>query len=261
MRLKRHTLLDITDSGREDILVELAGNGPDNDLLREEYAQIILPEKAGGRVPGIIRREETSLLPGFIPIGFSSPIIGQEGRLRVATFVQQKDISKTTSPYDLLSLIPMSPRNLCNTALVFSKNQAEELDITLGVWGSVALELYTGLLCTNQYSDLDLLVAVAPREALAHFLSMVKSIEAHLDLRIDIELELANGYGVHLKELFGKSRTVLGKSMTEVALLPREQILSELPQEKPVQSNQSWKRGSIVDKMKGEFCRQSTTWP
>ena len=41
MELKRHTLLDITDSGREGILVELAGKDPDSDLLRDKYAQII----------------------------------------------------------------------------------------------------------------------------------------------------------------------------------------------------------------------------
>ncbi len=235
MELKRHTLLDITDSGREEILVELAGNDPDSDLLRDKYAQILLPEKAGVRVPGVVRREEGTLLPGYIPVGFSSPMAGHEGRLRVAAFVRQEDVSRKTSPYELLSLMSAPPRNACNTALALTRNHAQELGIALGVWGSAALELYTGLPCTHQDSDLDLLVSVASREALAHFLLKIESIEAHLDLRIDVELDLASGYGVHLKELFGQGRTVLGKSLIDVAMFPREQVFAELPQGEPVQ--------------------------
>jgi phosphoribosyl-dephospho-CoA transferase len=239
MGLKRHTLLDITDSGREDILVELAGNGPDSDLLRDKYAQILLPEEAGARVPGIARREEGTLRPGFVPIGFSAPMAGHEGRLRVAAFVRQADVSRTTSPYDLLPLMTAPPRNACNTALALARNHAQELDLALGVWGSAALELYTGLPCTHQDSDLDLLMAVAPREALAHFLLKIESIEAHLDLRIDVELDLASGYGVHLKELFGQGRAVLGKSLIDVAMLLREQIFAELPQDEAVHIHSS----------------------
>ncbi len=231
MDVKRHTLLDITDRGREDILVELAGSGPDSGMLRKKYAQILLPEEAGARVPGIARREEGTLRPGFIPVGFSAPMINNEGRLRVAAFIREEDVVRTTSPYELLSLTAALPRNACNTALAHARDQAKGLHLVLGVWGSAALELYTGLPCTHQDSDLDLLVAVAPQQSLSLFLHKIESIEAHLNLRIDVELDLANGYGVHLKELFGQGRTVLGKSLTDVALLSRKQILAELPQE------------------------------
>ncbi len=230
MGLKRHTLLDITDRGREDILVELAANDPDGDLLKDKYAQIILPAKAGVRVPGVVRREEGTLRPGYIPVGFSSPMTGHGGRLRVAVFARLEDVSQTTSPYELLPLMSAPPRNACNTALALARNQAHEMDLAIGVWGSAALELYTGLPCTHQDSDLDLLVAVAPREALAGFLLKIETIEAQLDLRIDVELDLANGYGVHLKELFGTGRAVLGKSLNNVIMLPRQQIFAELPQ-------------------------------
>jgi phosphoribosyl-dephospho-CoA transferase len=75
-----------------------------------------------------------------------------------------------------------------------------------------------------------LLVAVAPREQLYRFLLKVESLEEHLGLRIDVELDFPDGYGVNLKELFGQGRTVLGKSLVDVAMLPREQILFGLPQ-------------------------------
>jgi phosphoribosyl-dephospho-CoA transferase len=231
MKLKRHTLLDITDHGRVAILDELPGGDPGSDLFRERCAQILLPEAAGARVPGIVRREEGTLRPGFIPVGFSSPITGDEGRLRLAAFVREEDVSRATSPYELLPLFTAPPRNTCNVALAFARDQAQALGLIIGVWGSAALELYTGLSCTHQDSDLDLLVVAAPRETLSSFLHKITSIEAQLGLRIDVELDLANGYGVQLKELFGQGRTVIGKSLTDVVLLSREQILAELPQE------------------------------
>jgi len=231
MNLKRHTLLDITDSGREKILADLAGSGSDNAILREKYAQVLLPEKTGTRVPGVVRREDGALRPGYIPIGFSSPTTGTQGRLRMAAFVRQQDVVRITSPYDLLSLTKTPPRNACNTALALARSQARALGLVLGVWGSAALEIYTGLPCTHSDSDLDLLIKAAPREPLYRFLVKVKSIEKHLALRIDVEVDLPGGYGVNLKELFGQGRTVLGKSLDDVAMLSRQQVLAELPQE------------------------------
>jgi len=235
MKLRRHTLLDITDGARKDILAELSGSGPDNVMLRERYAQVILPELAGARIPGIVRREEGPLRSGCIPVGFSAPLASNEGRLRMATFVRKRDVVRTTSPYELVALPISPPRNVCTRALDLAKNHAQGLNLTLGVWGSAALELYTGLPCTHQNSDLDLLVSIAPREALSQFLLKIKAIEERLDLRVDVEIDLPDGYGVNLKELFGQGRAVLGKSLADVAMLPREQILAELPQEEPIQ--------------------------
>lgn len=230
MELKRHVLLDITDSGRQAILGELAGSGPDSSMLREQYSRVLLPEKAGARIPGIARREEGATRPGSIPVGFSAPLTGKAGRLRVAAFARQEDIARTTSPYELLSATTVLQRNASTTALGFAKSHAQVLGLVLGVWGSAALELYTGLQCTHPDSDLDLLVAAASRETLLRFLIEVESIEESLDLRIDVELDCPNGYGVHLKELFGPGGTVIGKSLTDVALFPCERILAELPQ-------------------------------
>lgn len=235
MELKRHSLIDITDPGREVILAGLAGDGPDSFKLREDYAQVLLPEMAGARIPGVARREEGALRPGCIPVGFSAPVRGDEGRLRLSAFVRNEDVARITSPYKLQALTTVPPRNACISALAVVSNQAQTLALDIGVWGSVALELYTGLPCTDQDSDLDLLVAAAPREALYQLLCKIEPIEKSFDLRIDIELDLANGYGVQLKELFGRGAKVLGKSLTDVALFPREQILMELPQEKTVQ--------------------------
>lgn len=231
MDLKRHTLLDINDDGRLRMLAELAGSGPDSEMLREKYAQVLLPEAAGSRIPGVVRREEGPLRHALIPVGFSAPTAGGEGRLRVASFTRPEEIVRMTSPYELLSLMTATPRNTCITALAIARVHAQVFGLTIGVWGSAALELYTGLPCTHNDSDLDLLIAAAPVAPLHRFLLKVESIEKHFGLRVDVELELPNGYGVHLKELFGRGRTVIGKSLGDVTLLSREQILWELSQE------------------------------
>ena len=227
MNWKRHTLVDLSDAGREAILAELAGSGAMSAILREKFGRVLLPERAGARVPGIVRREDGPSRLGRLPVGFSEPVSCGEGRLRIAAFARLEDVVRVTSPYETISL-PL-PRRTANTeALAAARAQAESLSLVLGVWGSMAMELYTGLPCTRKGSDLDLLVAAAPQERLSVFMAAIKAIEERFDLRIDVELDLPNGYGVQLKELLGQGRTVLGKSINGVALLPRRQMWVEL---------------------------------
>jgi phosphoribosyl-dephospho-CoA transferase len=228
MNFKRHTLIDVSDAGRECILAELAGSGANSVVLREKFGRILLPELAGVRVPGIVRREEGVSRAGCVPVGFCEPISSGESRLRIAAFARMEDVVRTVSPYDLVAL-PMPPRTASIAALSAAKSYAETLGLVLGVWGSAAMELYTGLPCTHEGSDLDLLVTAASQKRLSRFMNEVKSMEERFALRIDVELELTNGYGVHLKELLGQGRTVIGKNINGVALFPREEMLAELP--------------------------------
>jgi len=228
--LKRHTFLDITDRGRHAILEELVG-APSDREDREKFERILLQQEGGVRVPGVVRREERNPRPGFIPVGFSSPVPGKEGRFRAAGFVRREDVIRKTTPYELLLSHLPPPRNTCLLALVMARRAVREIGLPLGVWGSAALEIHTGLPCTHENSDLDLLVAAAPEELLSRFLLKIRSIEDHLGVRVDVELELPNGYGVQLKELFGPGRSIIGKSFSEVALLPRDRALAELPEQ------------------------------
>jgi phosphoribosyl-dephospho-CoA transferase len=228
MNLKRHTLVDVSDAGREYILAELAGNGTDSSILREKFGSILLPQWAGVRIPGIVRREEVSLRSGFVPVGFCEPISSGEGRLRIAAFARMEDVIRVISPYALVSM-PIPLRTASTAALAASRPHAKALGLVLGVWGSAALEIYTGLPCTHEGSDLDLLVRAASLKRLSSFLDEITLVEQRFALRIDVEVELSNGYGVQLKELIGQGHTVLGKSINGVELLSREQILAELP--------------------------------
>ena len=230
MDLKRHTLVDVSDEGREFILSELAGSGIDSAVLRDKFGRILLPQKAGVRVPGIVRREELSPRSGCLPVGFCEPVSRGEGRLRIAAFARMEDVVRVVTPYELIVFSPDIPLRTASTAaLADAALLAKALNIVLGVWGSAAMELYTGLPCTHEGSDLDLLVAAASREKLSLFMDEIKLLEQRFALRIEVELEFQSGYGVQLKELFGRGRTVLGKSIKGVELFPREQLMKELP--------------------------------
>jgi phosphoribosyl-dephospho-CoA transferase len=227
MNLKRHTFVDISDAGREVILAELTGSGTDSRVLRETYRRVILPQRAGCRIPGVVRREDGVVSPGYLPVGFSE-LQSAERRLRLAAFARVEDVTRIHSPYEIASL-PIPRLTACTRALALAKAHAESLHIPLGVWGSVAMELYTGFPCIRPDSDLDVIIGPAPLEHLSRFMDMIKDVEEHFALRVDAELDLPSGYGIQLKELFARGRTVLGKSMTAVDLLQREEVLAELP--------------------------------
>jgi phosphoribosyl-dephospho-CoA transferase len=232
MHWKRHTLIDISDTGRVAILAEFTGNGADRAMLREKLGRVLLPELAGARVPGIVRREDVSPRSGCVPIGFSAPLSDGEERLRIAAFARLEDVVRVDSPYEIMSL-PIPRRTASTKALAAIKAHTESLGLVLGVWGSAAMEIYTGLPCTNKDSDLDLLVAPASRERLSRFMMEIQVMEERFAVPIDVELDLPSGYGVQLKELLGQGRMVLGKSITGVCLFPRRQMLAELPPGSP----------------------------
>jgi phosphoribosyl-dephospho-CoA transferase len=227
MNLKRHTLLDISDAGREAILADLTRQGGKNGPLRRRLERVLLPKHAGARVPGVVRREDGTSRSGYVAVGFSEPLPGNYGRFRIAALAPVKDVIKITNPYEIISHISLL-RTTSTRSLAVAKDRADSLGLLLGVWGSVALELYTGLPCTSEESDLDLILAAAPLEKLHSFMGEVKIMEERFALRVDVEVDLLNGYGVQLKELLGQGRLVLGKGVAGIALLDRRRILATL---------------------------------
>jgi phosphoribosyl-dephospho-CoA transferase len=228
LSLKRHTLVDISDAGREAILAEVAARGPISAAMRERLKAVLLPDGSGVRVPGTVRREDGSIPPGCVPVGFSDLFPNGGERLRVAAFACIEDILSVTSPYDAAAL-PVPARSSVMRALAAAKERAASLALPLGVWGSAAIELYTGLPCTREGSDLDLLVGPAPLEVLSAFMGAMRGLEDAFHLRIDVEVDLPSGYGVQLRELLGGGRTLLGKGLTDAALFPRAEVLAGLP--------------------------------
>lgn len=228
MTWKRHTLVDISDAGRKALLAEIKVEDCAQLTSLQQASEVLLPECAGARIPGIVRRADVALPDNLVAVGFSSPFAGPDGRLRLAVMIDVASIVDVMSPYALMAM-PISGRTLSLRTLQAAAELSRCLGLRLGVWGSAALEVCTGLPYTHQESDLDLLVEPAPLDVLMNFLKDIYELEKRFALRIDVELDLADGYGVQLKELMGPGRMILGKSLADVALLSREHICSQLP--------------------------------
>ncbi|MEN3931598.1 malonate decarboxylase holo-[acyl-carrier-protein] synthase [Microvirga sp. W0021] len=226
----RHTLIDVTDAGRERILRELLPN-PETRATLAQLEETLLPSQNGTRIPGIVRRDPEALAQRFVPIGFSSCTRYNGDRLRLAAAVRPDEILKVTTPFE----IPPSttPRTAALAAYQALYNEAQQQHVRLGLWGSTAMELYTGLPYSKEDSDLDLLISLAPLSILNDMLEQAKTTEERFSLRIDFELSLPNGYGIHLKELLlTENKGLVGKGMNDVAIIKREEILALLNSQK-----------------------------
>ncbi len=234
MEIKRHYLVEITDKGRAwayenlDRKVEVRDENELKSLIVEGYK--------GKKIPGIMRRDEENVALGVVPVGFASPWLHEMRRTRVAAHVPKEEILKVITPYDLLKSaagrVTENPgimvRTKCLRALRRVTVTAAEMGLKLGVWGSAALELATELPYTHDHSDLDLLMDSAPIAKIKEFLVQAQNIVQEEGCKLDLELDVLNGYGIKAVELFMQTDDVLGKSIDEVKLIPKRELWSSL---------------------------------
>ena len=93
-----------------------------------------------------------------------------------------------------------------------------------GVFGSVALQLASGLPFCHEGSDLDLVVKMGALGAVERFYGAVVDLAQKSGVAIDVELELPDGAGIKLAELFDGGATVLAKGFTGVRLMDKDEV-------------------------------------
>ncbi len=234
MEIKRHYLVEITDKGRAWAYENLDRKVESRD--ENEIKSLIVEGYNGKKIPGIMRRDEDNAALGVVPVGFASPWLHEMRRTRVAAHVPEKEILKVITPYELLKAAigrtaenpGIMVRTKCLRALRRVAILAAEMGIKLGVWGSAALELATELPYTHDHSDLDLLMDSAPVEKINDFLVKSQNIANEEGCKLDLELDVLNGYGIKAVELFMQTDDVLGKSIDEVKLIPKRELWSSL---------------------------------
>ena len=220
-QLKRHDLVFVSAAGKQKIWQTLK-DAYEGDAL-EMLEEILLGTVD---VPGFVRRSEERT--DAVPIGFVHHRRLQGNRIRIGAFVEPQDIVMAMTPYEVMQRRAFafdSPTDSI-AALLQLYSLAEEFDLQIGVLGSLALELATDLPYSDEASDIDLLIKNAPYNRLQDFYRTVQ--ENFSGMQLDFELELPNGYGVKLAEVFMDTRTLLGKSLNDVALLRRQDILQYL---------------------------------
>jgi phosphoribosyl-dephospho-CoA transferase len=221
--LKRHDHVYISKEGL-DLLLQTAGMYLTDEDMRPIAEDFLRRAILGDvRIPGIVRRDE-SLPEGMIAVGFVSPQRHEGRHMRIAGLTRPVLIIKTERPGEVIKRVSDKPQTVYMQAIAEVKKYAADSSISIGVLGSAALEIVTGLPYTNEQSDIDLLLCgCTEREiyrAYREIMERIRLLGLSMDV-VDMEVELANGYGIKAKELFMDTRTVLGKSLTDVRLLER----------------------------------------
>lgn len=220
-QLKRHDMVFVSPQGKDRIWYAIADayTGAARELVRD-----VLKGKTD--IPGFVRRGDGKAEE--IALGFVHYRRLDGNRIRIGAFITEADINTVMTPYDVLqrSALTCEAKSPCVKAIVKLYGLAEIFDLQIGVLGSAALEMLTNLPYTDENSDLDLLIKPAPYDKLLQFYRAAQI--ACNDLKMDFEVDLPNGYGVKLSEVFMDTQTVLGKSLDDVNLLSRKDIMQYL---------------------------------
>ena len=222
--LQRHDLVVISQEGKERIKSEVKTKyfGEELRIVEQVFDQTYY----GCNIPAIVRRDDNQN-EKCVPVGFVPPELCKERRLRIAAFTSFDEIEDINTPYDLLQM-EFSTRNQCLKALAAVVAVVKSHKIQVGVLGSAGLEIYTQCQYTNKNSDLDLVVKNAEYQEIWNLYQDLQRISNEYHVLLDAEVSLTNGYGIKAVELFMKTTTLLGKSLTDVTLLSRQDVLRNL---------------------------------
>lgn len=230
----RHTLIWLTEKGRSyaaDHIVTQSWETLDTKACPSRIwkKELIL----NPLIPGIICRQPSAadnrlpvLQPESLLAGFSHWRFEKGSRLRMAASFETSSVHRSCSPFDLCK--PDYHDWLCRAypqlEPVFSI--ADQCGMELGLFGSTALEWVTGYPYRNRNSDLDLCIRLTEDADLYRFGKALVKLEDRCSTRLDVEVAIADGYGIKLKELLSPSRTVLAKGLYDVKILEKNTVFS-----------------------------------
>jgi malonate decarboxylase holo-[acyl-carrier-protein] synthase len=244
--LHRHDLVDLDAEGRQRVAAGLrrmeAYAAVDSSAHGDTPPQRMngITDGSGGlNLPGIVRRREepqegrqasdfasTCGHDSEVAVGFVVLLFAGGRKLRFPSVVPRRCIKRAISPFEV-AMRDFEPRTPALSALIGLRKWLSGYDgLNLGVWGSCALEVYTGLPYTGPDSDLDLLIETDSYERLKEALLWLEGFEQARGVRVDIEVRLPGGWGVNGRELVNGSETLLAKSLHDVRLMPRATALS-----------------------------------
>ncbi|BDB30013.1 malonate decarboxylase holo-[acyl-carrier-protein] synthase (plasmid) [Cupriavidus sp. P-10] len=189
----------------------------------DERAAAAIIERARQGLPFVGRSAGVHDRPGWPTLGLALARTAGE-RIRLSCGVPRHVLARVEPPLTLSEALPTLPAEAGHFAAALV-TQAAEIDMTLWVYGSAFWQHAGGGNYWRDTSDLDLLARPASAAQASEWLDYLEKIEATAPLRMDGEIELPSGGGVSWRELAGKSRKLLVKTVRGHALLPRAEIL------------------------------------
>jgi phosphoribosyl-dephospho-CoA transferase len=179
--------------------------------------------------PLIVRRREDreSSSDTAIAIGLSLP--PSLDKKRWGFFLSRDDIAAHAPPLALEEVIGRLPATRRRMLAPLARAAARER-IALRIFGSVAWQAETGLDYWHDDSDLDLIAAPKSHADLRSTIALLERAQERVAMRLDGEIVFPGGDAVAWREwaYASKTRRVLAKNMTRVALVSRSDLLGTL---------------------------------
>lgn len=222
MTPRRHDLADLSRLDRGDFAARaVAGLLPpfrDASVIARVRATL-----AAQALPGIVARPSAPLAAGEIQLGLAFPFRLEGVRVKSAIVVKSSDVAGFSDPFEV-ARGAASLGGALGAALRRLTQTAEMLGLRLGVVGSAAMEIATGLPYATAASDLDLVLTGGGAEALEAFAAALGGC----DVRVDAEVLLGSGGGVKLAEFVSGSKSLVLKEISDVRLVAREEVIAAL---------------------------------
>ncbi len=207
---KRHDLLYFSIDARKEVLSTLKE-------INEDMVNIILNKN----IPAIVSRQEFCK-ENHIQCGFTSPKIYENGRFRIGLELLKSNIERHYTPFQLINNAKIIPKEKIVFALI---ELGEQTGFNVGFFGSFAMEIITGIKYTNEKSDIDIYIRGKSENLdFIKFYNGVLQLEKKFNIKIDGEIEIKEVFGVKIKEICSKQKTVLAKGINSVEIISKEEI-------------------------------------
>ncbi|PTV95779.1 phosphoribosyl-dephospho-CoA transferase [Rhodobacter aestuarii] len=218
----RHTLVYVDDAARKVLLPALL------DSLPAPMRYPALEAQVGGiflkdRIPGIACRPTGPVPKGGGQLGFSFPIRLEEQRVRAAVAVSVDQVTAGVTPWEVMGLAEMLG-DTAHPVIPALSAICDETGCKIGLIGSLAMQVVTGLRYLRPGSDVDIVVRGKALDSLMDFHAELGALSARTGLKIDAEVELSGSIGVKLSELVSSADQVLGKTISGVELISRNRL-------------------------------------
>jgi phosphoribosyl-dephospho-CoA transferase len=215
----RHSLAWLSAQGWQDAIAAAAA----------EHAGALRAWQRAGH-PCIVRRRDAGAGAGQVCLGVALPPEADGRKPRIALRVNAAEVARTWTPLPLAAVLDMPALPAAWQApLAALLDDAQDAGIELRVYGSVALQVLTGLAYLRTGSDIDILFQPASMAQLRDGVALLARHAARLPL--DGEIVFPSAQAVAWKEWHaaGASQArVLAKLADSVRLATRDELCAAL---------------------------------
>ncbi|MBB4303748.1 phosphoribosyl-dephospho-CoA transferase [Rhodobium orientis] len=222
---RRHVLAYPTAQARKELVPAVVAGLPEpmrGPAIAHRVRQAFLADG----IPGIVCRPTQACPDNGGQIGFSFPFRIGEERVRSAVPVRADQIEHYVTPYEVMDRAGASPR-VVHPVLIELRKVAAAAGVRLGLIGSAAMQVVTGLDYLRPDSDLDVLVEAGGPQQLQRFWQEACALSTRTGTAIDAEIDMQGRCGVKLSEYMSDAELLLAKTISGVELIGRNQFSDE----------------------------------